>query len=599
MPGETSKTPETFNVPTSTFDATIPTITKIDLREASAIAKMADKLEESNWTVWCEKMRRIFKVTKVLPYIDGTIPCPDKETYPEQWKIWDHNDSFAQCLITCNVSDRQMIHIGRAKTAEETWQNLSAVYVPKGHQAGTAVLRNFYDTRAKESDNIVEHLSKLKELWERLNLFGDESFQISDTTFKTHIASSLPPSWDTFTEPYVGRRVGVKETDPKKLIHSQEFIGIVKEEYLRRKSRSEREKSDQTYYSQNRPMNGKRSLEDRLQDRPSGSKSYSGPSCQNCGHPSHDTPNCWWLGKPKCNKCGFFGHLEKDCQGKGKGKKRKDVKRIEKGEPKKKKRGNDESHNVEEEIVCILQEDEEMYNYNGYNSADLNKIDERLIYYDWLADTATTSHVSNCLEAFTSFKPLKDAKVTGVGNTFAQVEGRGTIKLESQIDGQKFVIELNDVLYIPSNKQNLLSLGRWDTAGGQYIGGKGQMTLITKDGKRVAKGKKINNNLYKMDLKPQKTNKICSNNVGNNSSQSYVIVEPAQSWETWHRCLGHVGYSGIQQMVTKSLVDGLNINIKTPKPDCQACTEAKQAEEPFKKNSNSSTKPGELTHIDV
>jgi hypothetical protein len=95
MPGETSKTPETLNVPTSTFDAIIPTITKIDLREASAVAKMADKLEESNWTVWCEKMRRIFKVTEVLPYVDGTIPCPDKATYPEQWNIWDHNDSFA------------------------------------------------------------------------------------------------------------------------------------------------------------------------------------------------------------------------------------------------------------------------------------------------------------------------------------------------------------------------------------------------------------------------------------------------------------------------------------------------------------------------
>ena len=65
--------------------------------------------------------------------------------------------------------------------------------------------------------------------------------------------------------------------------------------------------------------------------------------------------------------------------------------------------------------------------------------------------------------------------------------------------------------------------------------------------------------LYKMNLKPQKTNKVYSNNVGDNSSQSYVTVEPAQSWETWHRCLGHVGYSGIQQMVTKGLVDGLNI----------------------------------------
>ena len=83
------------------------------------------------------------------------------------------------------------------------------------------------------------------------------------------------------------------------------------------------------------------------------------------------------MGKPKCNKCGFFGHLEKDCQGKGKGKKKKDGKRFEKSGSKKKK-DDGESHNVEEEIACILQEDEEMYNYDSYDQADLNKIDERI-----------------------------------------------------------------------------------------------------------------------------------------------------------------------------------------------------------------------------
>ena len=58
-----------------------------------------------------------------------------------------------------------------------------------------------------------------------------------------------------------------------------------------------------------------------------------------------------------------------------------------------------------------------MYNYNSYNLADLNKINERLVYYDWLANSATTSHISNCLEAFRSFKSLMKAKVTGIGNT--------------------------------------------------------------------------------------------------------------------------------------------------------------------------------------
>jgi hypothetical protein len=44
-----------------------------------------------------------------------------------------------------------------------------------------------------------------------------ENFKISDVLFKIIISSSLPLSWDTFTEPYVGGRKGVIETDPNKV----------------------------------------------------------------------------------------------------------------------------------------------------------------------------------------------------------------------------------------------------------------------------------------------------------------------------------------------------------------------------------------------
>ena len=90
-----------------------------------------------------------------------------------------------------------------------------------------------------------------------------------------------------------------------------------------------------------------------------------------------------------------------------------------------------------------------MYNFDTYDLSVLNKIDERLIYYNWLADLATTSHMSNAREMFTNFQPLQKAAVTGVGNTFMQAEGKGTIELESEINEQKFIIKLNDVLYIP------------------------------------------------------------------------------------------------------------------------------------------------------
>ena len=63
--------------------------------------------------------------------------------------------------------------------------------------------------------------------------------------------------------------------------------------------------------------------------------------------------------------------------------------------------------------------------------------------------------------------------VMGVGNVKAQAQGRGTIKLELVVNGQTYILKLQDVLYIPTNEQNLISLGCWDGASSCYIGGGG------------------------------------------------------------------------------------------------------------------------------
>jgi GAG-pre-integrase domain len=75
--------------------------------------------------------------------------------------------------------------------------------------------------------------------------------------------------------------------------------------------------------------------------------------------------------------------------------------------------------------------------------------------------------------------------------------------------------------------------------------------------------------------------------------------EPACSWKTWHHQFGHIGYSGLQKLLDKKLIDGFNVDECTLKPDCVACTEAKQHIEPFPKASSRNTQPGELTHIDL
>ena len=82
----------------------------------------------------------------------------------------------------------------------------------------------------------------------------------------------------------------------------------------------------------------------------------------------------------------------------------------------------------------------------------------------------------------------------------------------------------------------------------EYIGGEGALTLITKDGIAVSHGTKIGNNLYKMDVKISEPNAVFTKEA---NPQCFVINEPPQSWETWHKRFGHIGYGGLQYMLDK------------------------------------------------
>ncbi len=107
-------------------------------------------------------------------------------------------------------------------------------------------------------------------------------------------------------------------------------------------------------------------------------------------------------------------------------------------------------------------------NFDTYDPLNFEAIDHRLIFYNtWFADTATTSHITNMQNALVNFKPLMKP-INGVGNATTLAKGKGTIEIETQIEQKKFLLMLENVLYIPLNPHNLLFLGCWDNTGGEY-----------------------------------------------------------------------------------------------------------------------------------
>ena len=175
--------------------------------------------------------------------------------------------------------------------------------------------------------------------------------------------------------------------------------------------------------------------------------------------------------------------------------------------------GNDNKH-----IVFTVHESEpsrmmfdaskegQVFNFDNPDVTNPDEYDTWLIFYNWLADSTTTLHICNQHQAFTNFHPLTATTVTGVGNLVTKAKGQGTVELTLWCNGHKYILQLEDVLYIPNNCNNLIALGKWDKEGKWFTRTGGVLTLITKDGIPVAQGTKVGNNLYKMKvaIKPLK-----------------------------------------------------------------------------------------------
>jgi len=239
-----------------------PTIPLIWTREGAITKVTGDGLTGPNWVTWQVRMMSLLALCEVEPYVRGEILQPTREEDLVGHDNWKKNDNYAKHLITQNVADEPLVHIQHRSSSHEAWRNLEAIYEDKSQETAVAIIRNLWHTTAEEEDDISDHLTTLKKYWERLNLVDDNNFKIPEVQFKIAIISSLPPSWDNFTRPYISIQKG-DNIDPKVHATSQELIGVLKEENVRRLRRSGKLEHPATVHQTFAP---KPSLASRLMD---------------------------------------------------------------------------------------------------------------------------------------------------------------------------------------------------------------------------------------------------------------------------------------------------------------------------------------------
>ena len=610
-----------------------------------------------NYSDWCHLVKWLFIIHQVLPYVEGTIPRPDPEVDPIGARNWSQNDAFACSIITSSISSSQRKHTNPCDNSYAMWKALKAVHESRGHQTVINYIRTLFRCSAEEDADIPHHLDIIKETWERINALGSEHFQISDLFFKIIIASSLPPSWDHFTETYIGSETGFVHFDPKKQMSSQEFIGVIISEYNRRVSHVHGTLRSDTVNINPRRSNakGKSSLITRISQRseaPQGKENKGGDPCRLCKKTSHITHDCPRWDDLRCDYCHRPGHREDDCWHKHKDKKpeylgnknkfnkcsrREEANKGEKGEeegeevalhvvdPRSSTYTADPSASITWDVIDAADDDtlddvipvettfseqvllgeedetvslgeneaENLCTYINNNVVAYTAGNEDRSLYDWIVDSASTSHICNKRDVFTEYIPTHDqVPIYGVGNIATHALGRGKVIIGALYNNKLHKITLNDVLYVPNNRHNLLSLGRWERANGKFKGGQG-ITLISPNGTHIGHGILSKNNLYTMKFR------YLSYDKSVRKQYSLTTQTQALTWEAWHRRFGHVSYTGLGKLHSQKLVDGFTLDTRSPKPDCPACIAAKHSEKPFGSPTKRVSQPGELTHADL
>ena len=94
---------------------------------------------------------------------------------------WDKNDCWAQQVIIHNVTSSQMNHVGSKTSAKDMYSALTVTHENKAHQTVNHIQCLLYETKARDTNDLLKHLDVLKSYHDHINKFPNAEFHVSDT----------------------------------------------------------------------------------------------------------------------------------------------------------------------------------------------------------------------------------------------------------------------------------------------------------------------------------------------------------------------------------------------------------------------------------
>jgi hypothetical protein len=122
----------------------------------------------------------------------------------------------------------------------------------------------------------------------------------------------------------------------------------------------------------------------------------------------------------------------------------------------------------------------------------------------WVLDTGASNHMTGRREALASLDTTVRGTVRFGDGSLVEIEGIGSVMLQTKKVGHKVLIE---VYFIPKLKSNIISLGQLEEGGCEIVIKKGLCIVYDVEGSLLARAPRVKNRMYL--LKTQLATPVC------------------------------------------------------------------------------------------
>jgi 23S rRNA-/tRNA-specific pseudouridylate synthase len=143
-------------------------------------------------------------------------------------------------------------------------------------------------------------------------------------------------------------------------------------------------------------------------------------------------------------------------------------------------------------------------------------------------DSGASSHMCSSKDQFQNIAQ-NDLLLNLANHSFTKIRGTGNVKIKVSNENNLRSVNLNNVMYVPDLRSNLLSVGKITDKGSTVIFENNKVYILDKDGKEIMIGQKINHLYYVRDILDKKEETAASTM---NISRTKI--------QEWHEQFGHI-----------------------------------------------------------